>query len=98
MLRLILSNRWLAAIWAMMTLISISAFVREDSPSMKALDEAANKLRAQRHQEAALKQASQNAVADNYAHDADALSEAEPQPSPEQEPAFGEGIDPNPQN
>ena len=94
MLRLILSNRWLAAIWALMTLISIASFVREGSPSMKALDDAAARMRAQRQQEATLKQASENAAQESDGQEPDEQLD----PDLQREPAFGEGVDPNTPN
>ncbi|MEP7222533.1 MAG: hypothetical protein ABI673_07685 [Novosphingobium sp.] len=90
MLRLILSNRWLAAIWATMTLISIASFVREDSPSMKALDGAASRLHAQRQQEAEAQRLASQVEAENDGGDSQAAAVSEP--------AFGEGSDPTPRD
>ncbi|MEP6867284.1 MAG: hypothetical protein ABJA20_02095 [Novosphingobium sp.] len=96
MLRLIMSNRWLAAIWALMTLISIASFVRQGSPSMQALDGAASKLHAQRQQQAEVRKQILQPGSDEQDPELAGFSETRQSPQTEGEPEFGEGSDPTP--
>jgi len=70
MLRLIMGNRWLAALWALLALVSVSEFASKDGGELQTLDTLANQIRA-KHDGTGSGQSVQTPVEDNSSHDSD---------------------------
>lgn len=89
MMRLIMKNRWVALLWVAMVAMTAARFAGKDGEGIKAFDQAASRVRAQRAL-AGGQQPQQVQVANGSGDWG-----ADPQVPP-RDPTYGEGYDPTP--